>query len=1252
MVFPKLDQAVPNFPELERKVLELWKERDVFHRSLGETEGKPDFVFYEGPPTANGLPHNGHVLTRVIKDLFPRYMTMRGYHVERRAGWDTHGLPVEVEVEKELRISGKEAIVEYGVEQFSRKCIESVFRYTNEWEHLTERIGFWVDLDKAYVTFHKSYVESVWWALSRLFEKGLLYRGHKVVWWWAQGGTALSSGEVGNAYKTVDDPSVYVRFPFVDEDASLVVWTTTPWTLPSNMFVGVHGEFEYAYVEDPETGNTLVLAEGLVESLAEKLKRDLKVVKTVKGESLFGKRYRPPFDVYSRDVAAADDRYWRVIPGDRSNTSSRDYFVTLEAGTGVVHLAPAFGEDDWKAWRNEKQKNDAIEMLCAVGPDGKFTDRMAEHGFEGVWVKDADKGIIRYLKEQGLVVHSELYRHDYPFCWRSDDDPLIQYAREAWFIRTTALIDRVIENNQKVVWQPEHIRDGRFGDFLDGNVDWALSRERFWGTPLNIWECEDCGNTEAPDSCAAIEARNPEAFKVFREAREKDPTLSEHLIIHKPWIDQVSYPCSECGGVMRRVPEVIDCWFDSGCMPFAQLGYPHAPDSEEAFARSFPADFISEAIDQTRGWFYSLMTISNLIFSEEKSPHPYRRCIVLGHVLDKVGKKESKSRGNYTPPEVILDSVRMEFAPISGKAPYAKHLEALKKGEALIAQEDLEGLDLKPGAEVVLYRRDSPQTRRKVKLRAVPKPKKANDPVFPRRVILMSATDKKALKLSFGPADARPAEVPKLPPNQRVLVAYEGVPAPGADAFRWFFYASGPPWNNTRHSLPNVRTLQKELPIKLRNVYVFFTTYANIDSFDPVADEASKRSSKDRALLDRWVLSELERTKLMVVEHMDAFRSYEATQVLNAFVDGLSNWYVRRSRDRFWAPGRAQDKLDAFWTLYQCLHDLALMLAPFLPFAAEDMYQALVVDVYGEGHPDSVHLRLYPTGDASRIDYELSADMQDVRDLVSLGLQVRANYKLKTRQPLAEAEIILSKPERAEALNAYADIMSEELNVKAVKFTEEADQYVSYKVKPDFKALGRRLGPKMKATQKAIGGENPDRLKRALDTAGQVALTVEGSQLTLTREELVVSVEAKEGFAAATAPIGVVVLNTQLTDELRAEGLFREVLARVQAHRKQLKLDFADRIKLGLSGSAELLDVCSARQDELKAETLTLDLRLDEQVGGEPIEVQVDGHPLVIDIIVSASKTGSQAGSKTGSQAGSQAKDRAKEKQSPAQREH
>ena len=1208
MAFEKVDQAVPNFPELEHRILELWKARDVFHRSLEESRGKPEFVFYEGPPTANGLPHNGHVLTRVIKDLFPRYMTMRGYHVERRAGWDTHGLPVEVEVEKELRISGKEAIINYGVDAFSRRCLESVFRYTAEWEHLTERIGFWVDLDKAYVTFHKSYVESVWWALSKLFEKKLLYRGHKVVWWWAQGGTALSAGEVGNAYKTVDDPSAYVRFPLVDEDAALVVWTTTPWTLPSNMFAAVHADFDYAYVRDAEVAQTLVLAEALVPTLAEKLGRTLTVLSTVKGSALIGKRYQPPFDTYARDVSPSDDRYWRVVPGDRAATGTPQWFVNLESGTGVVHMAPAFGEDDWKVWRNEKQRRPDVDLFCAVRPDGKFNERLAELGLEGVWVKDADKRLAQDLERRGLLVHLETYRHEYPFCWRSDSDPLIQYARDAWFISTTSKIDKVIENNQRVTWAPEHVKNGRFGDFLDNNVDWALSRERFWGTPLNIWVCQACENMAAPASCKEIEARNPRAFAHFEQARVEDPTISEHLAVHKPWIDQVTFPCEKCGGEMRRVPEVIDVWFDSGCMPFAQLGYPHLPGSKEAFERSFPADFISEAIDQTRGWFYSLMMISNLVFDKAKAPHPYKRCIVLGHVLDKVGKKESKSSGNYTPPEVIMDAVRMEFAPVGLDAPYAKGMAAPAAGEAWIGREDLEGLDLNEGASVVLYRKGGAGPKLALKLKVGKK--------LPRRVLILADADRTALGLELARPDVMPAEVPKLSPERRVMLEYEGVPAPGADAFRWFFYASNPPWNNTRHGLSNVRSMQKELPIKLRSVYSFFVTYANIDAFDPVKDEAAKTPVKKRPLLDRWLLSELERTKQQVVSFMDDFQSYEATRVLSDFVEGLSNWYVRRSRERFWAEGRGQDKLDAYWTLYQCLRDLSLLLAPFLPFAAEDMYQNLVVKQYGEGHPNSVHLRLYPTGDASRIDEALSRDMQEVRELVSLGLQVRASNKLKTRQPLAEVEVVLADPARKAALEVYADIMREELNVLAVRLVERADEFVTYKVKPNFQSLGKRLGGKMKATQAAIGAASPDALKRDLDARGEVSLMVGGEEVVLSRKDLVIAVEAKEGFAAASAPIGVVVLNTTLTEALIVDGLFREILSKVQARRKDLQLDFAARIRLALRGSERLLEVARSRAEALKRETLATELVLGGSVGGEAQEVQIEGEPLALEVVL------------------------------------
>ncbi|MGH7284903.1 MAG: isoleucine--tRNA ligase, partial [Polyangiaceae bacterium] len=589
-----------DFPREEKSILDLWREKKIFEKSIsGDGRGeKGDFVFYEGPPTANGLPHNGHVLTRVIKDLFPRYKTMCGYRVARKAGWDTHGLPVEVEVEKELHIHGKAAIEEYGVDPFIAKCIDSVFRYTNEWEELTTRIGFWVDLPSAYVTYHKSYVESVWWALSELHKKNLLYQGHKVVWWWAQGGTALSSGEVGQGYKEVDDPSVYVEFPLMDEagaqtDTSLLVWTTTPWTLSSNMYAAINLAFEYVVVQDG--AKKYVVAAKLRETLEKKLKRELPVVGKIESGALAGRRYQPPFDLFAKD--AQDKFVWRVRAAD---------FVTLDAGTGIVHIAPAFGEDDHNLYKKLQVElgEKAPPLFCAVKPDGTFIDAYAPFG--GQWVKDADKGITQDLKARGLLVHQETYRHDYPFCWRADSDPLIQYARPAWYIRTTEKIQNAIENNETIQWLPDHIKHGRFGEFLKSNVDWALSRERYWGTPLNIWQCSKCDAEHAPTSVSEIEKLNPKAFDQFYAAKKANPALNEHLIVHKPWIDKVVFPCAKkCGGEMRRVPEVIDCWFDSGCMPFAQWGFPHQGHDE--FKKSFPADFISEGIDQTRGWFYTLL---------------------------------------------------------------------------------------------------------------------------------------------------------------------------------------------------------------------------------------------------------------------------------------------------------------------------------------------------------------------------------------------------------------------------------------------------------------------------------------------------------------------------------------------------------------------------------------------------------------------------------------------------------------------
>jgi isoleucyl-tRNA synthetase len=750
MTSPRFDKVAPviPFPELEAEIRRFWKEEDIFHRSLAQREDCPRFTFYEGPPTANGLPHNGHVLTRVIKDLFPRYKTMCGYYAPRKAGWDTHGLPVEIEVEKQLRIRGKQAIEDYGIEPFVRLCQKSVFQYTAEWEKLTEDLGFWVDLENAYVTYHESYVQSVWWALSELFKKGLLYRGHKVVWWWAQGGTALSQAEVGEGYKEVDDPSIYVRFPLLEEGgglspASLLVWTTTPWTLSSNSFAAVKGSITYAEVEDPGddegvAARTLIMAEVLVASLAEKVGRDLTVQRTFPGTELVGRAYEPPFDWFAK--REAHDALWKVIDAD---------FVEVSSGTGIVHMAPAFGEEDFAQLQKLQQQDASVPLLNAVLPDGGYDPEIAPERYAGRWVKQADSDLSRDLKEADLCWHLERVRHDYPFCVRSDKDPLIQYARPAWYIRTTDKIDEAIAINQKIHWLPEHIKNGRFGDFLANNQDWALSRERFWGTPLNIWINDVTGAMDSPASVADILERNPNAFEVFDRALAEDPDLCPDLRVHKPWIDEVAWQKPGEEGTYRRVSEVIDCWFDSGCMPFAQWGYPH--QGEEEYKANFPADFISEAIDQTRGWFYSQLMVSSLLNPGLEDPHPYQTCLVLGHVQDRHGKKESKSKGNYTSPEVILDRVRMGFAVIDGVGDVA-----VEAGQARIAREDYEGLDFRgETAQVQVYRDTNPESA--LTLTLIPAK-------LPRRVIALSEADRKTLGAALAPSglSTRPVEVPQL----------------------------------------------------------------------------------------------------------------------------------------------------------------------------------------------------------------------------------------------------------------------------------------------------------------------------------------------------------------------------------------------------------------------------------------------------------------------------------------------------------
>jgi isoleucyl-tRNA synthetase len=1179
---PELD-----FPKEEREILAFWKAHRIFDKTLAKPAPRGTFVFYEGPPTANGLPHNGHVLTRVIKDLFPRYRTMRGWSVPRKAGWDTHGLPVEVEVEKELRIHGKAAIEQYGVEPFIKKCIESVFRYTREWEDLTERVAFWVDLGDAYVTYHRSYVESVWWALSELFKKGLLYQGHKVVWWWAQGGTALSSGEVGQGYRQVDDPSVYVAFPVQgEENLALLVWTTTPWTLPSNMYAAVHPQLDYVVATTKE-GRRFVLAKGLLDALTKKV-GELAVEREVKGRELVGMRYRPPFDLFAKEAAAAPaSPIWTVIDAD---------FVTIDAGTGIVHIAPAFGEDDHEAHRKLLAKNPGLPLFCAVEPDGTFVD-----GFEryaGRWVKDCDKEIQHDLKDRGLLVHAEQYRHDYPFCWRADSDPLIQYARPAWYIATTKLIDRAISNSREVHWLPDHIKEGRFGDFLANNVDWALSRERWWGTPLNVWVCDrDADHKEAPSSVAEIESRNPRAFEHFHVARRADPTLSEHLIVHKPWVDQVTFPCAACGGTMRRVPEVIDCWFDSGCMPFAQWGYPHAPGSKEKFDRAFPADFISEAIDQTRGWFYSLLMISTLVFDRQPAPHPFRTCIVLGHVSDKEGKKESKSKGNYTPPEIILDRVAMDFAVLDDAT--------AKKGVALIGREDLEGLDMQEGAAVRLYRGDAPE-------RALDLVVQVNKKLR-RRVVILHADDRAELGvIPTSTADVTPVAVPRLPREERVTLADPATPAPGADAFRWFFYAASPPWSNTRHSLSNVRGLQKEFAVKLRNVYSFFTIYAAIDGFDPHR-EAPLATGK-RPELDRWILGELALTTRDVTQRMDDYDVYAATQKLVAFVDALSNWWVRRSRARFWRSGWDADKRSAYETLYQCLVDLTKLTAPFTPYGAEAMWQNLVVRPAAQtsrSAPESVHLADWPESDTQAINVALSEKVALVRNLVSLGLQVRTEAKIKVRQPLSRAHVVLSNPDALDG--AAHEMLTQELNVEAVQAygLKDSSRFVEYRIKPNFRTLGQqgkgKQAQELKKQMAAMSSEEAAAVVNALPTK------VHG--VDLSANDVEIEFVAKPGFAAAGDRGIVVVLETTIDERLRDLGLLRELQNRVQGIRKEMALEYTDRIRLWISGGERLQTVVARYKDDLAAEVLAAEVTIGEaQAGVPPREAEVEGEALRIGV--------------------------------------
>ena len=1115
MMFRPVEASV-RFPALEAQIGEFWKTQKIYEKSLAQRAGAERFVFYEGPPTANGLPHPGHCLTRAIKDLFPRYRTMRGYLCQRKAGWDTHGLPVEVEVSKELGIHSKEEIERYGVEPFIHRCLESVFRYTKEWELLTERLAFWIDLGDAYVTYHQTYIESVWWSLKNLFDRGLLYQGHKIVWWWAQGGTALSSGEVGQGYREVADPSVYVRFPLLDDDGnepdtSLLVWTTTPWTLPSNQFAAVHPELEYSVVEEAE-GRKLIVASALVEQVAAKAGQELKTIAKLSGKELIGRRYRPPFDYYHKSLGNAVGTLrsggeqhiaWRIVAAT---------FVTTDSGTGVVHQAPAFGEVDFDvltAERNRFVEGQGPQLICAVAPDGKFTDEAPD--YQGRWVKEADKDISRELRRRGLLFHQEQYLHEYPFCWRADEDPLIQYPRKSWFIRTTEFKDRMLANNRQINWLPEHIRDGRFGNFLETNVDWALSRERYWGTPLPIWVCDRTGRAEAVGSYDELLAKPAvKGTEVWSKAKQANPDLSEHLKVHKPYIDAVTYISPfDSGGRMHRVSEVIDGWFDSGAMPFAQWGYPH--QGRERFAEQFPADFISEAIDQTRGWFYSQLAVSTLLFGDENSkdpdrpfhtwPHPFKNCIVLGLMLGEDGQKMSKSKRNYREPNEIFDRY-------------------------------------------------------------------------------------------------------------------------GADALRWYFFANQPPWTSIRYNEQAIKDSIPEFLLRLWNVYSFFVIYANIDGFDPAAalaggvDQLSAkelsaaktyRPLAERSELDRWILSELNATLRSVIEHMDAYDNFAACGQITAFVDALSNWYVRRSRDRFWSEDKiAPDKLDAYWTLYECLLTTSKLVAPFVPFLSEGIWQNLATATFGSSVRQSVHLTDFPQPDLAAIDVPLSERMNLVREIVSLGRSARMGAKLKVRQPLAKVEVILVDRKHQKWLQEHSSLIAEELNVKQVEFAEKADQYISYSVLPDLKRLGPRLGKQLGELKTALAAADASALLTRLETEHVVTLALPGGDVPLDALDLQIRLQAKPGWAAAQGGACVVVLSTELDESLLAEGLARELVHAIQTQRKEMACQYTDRIRVGLeTDDAALAAAADRHADLICRETLATQIVLGPLAGVAATELKI-----------------------------------------------
>jgi isoleucyl-tRNA synthetase len=999
-----------DFVSREKATLEFWKANKIFEKSVELREGRPLFTFFDGPPTANGKPHIGHVITRVVKDIIPRYKTMKGYQVFRKAGWDTHGLPVELEVEKALGINGKPEIEEYGVEPFIEKCKESVWKYEKEWREMSERVGFWADMDHPYVTYHNEYIESVWWALKKIWDKGLIYKGHKIAPYCPRCGTTLSSHEVAQGYQDVKEQSVYVKFKMKDGEYFLA-WTTTPWTLPSNVALTVNAK--ETYVKARLDGETYILAKDLASVV---LGENFEIIEEFIGSELERTGYEPLFDYARPDK----DAYYVCC----------DDFVTLTEGTGIVHTAPAFGEDDSRVGK----KYD-LPFVQLVDERGNFVKEATD--FSGMFVKDADPEIIKKLKEEGKLFRTAAHEHSYPFCWRCDT-PLLYYSRDAWFIEMTKVRDALVANNETVNWLPDNIKHGRFGNFLENVIDWGLSRERYWGTPLPIWECS-CGCRHAVGGVAEL--------KLMGE------NVPDDIELHKPYIDNIALKCPECGGVMKRTPEVIDCWFDSGSMPFAQWRYPF--ENADKFDKQFPADFISEAVDQTRGWFYTLMAISTLLFDRA----PFKNCVALGHVLDKDGLKMSKHKGNVVNPWDVLNKQ-------------------------------------------------------------------------------------------------------------------------GADAVRWYFMINSAPWLPSRFYNEAVNESQRKFMGTFWNTYAFFTLYGNIDNFNPSDYGESIAWSDDLPPMDRWILSKLNSLIKTVDSNLENYRLTEPARAMNDFADDLSNWYVRRARERFWAKGMERDKINAYMTLYTALVTLAKLAAPYVPFMTEGIYLNIVKKTWPDA-PESVHLTDFPVADERFIDKELENRMDVTLEIVALGRAARNNIGVKNRQPV---KTLYVKSEDLPPM--FAEIAADELNAKNVAFVDDIEEFTTFKFKPLLKTLGPKYGKLIGEITAALAKADGSELMGEFKKNGRVSIDIGGTEVSLTLDDVLYETVSKQGFSVEAGRKASIVIDGNLTPELIDEGFAREIISKVQTMRKEAGFDVLDRIYIMSSGNNVIKDIIERNAEIIKTETL------------------------------------------------------------------